>query len=121
MPHNIAVSEDGSHIVVTVTGNVTRESAILFNTDAILACTRAGLNRILVDLIDARNVENPTENYLFANRDVFTLEIDLTNRVALLVSPGDHSHDFVETVSKNAGLNVTLFRDRVEALAFLRA
>jgi hypothetical protein len=39
--------------------------------------------------------------------------------VALLVDPEDHSHDFVETVGRNAGLNVTLFRDRDAAKQYL--
>ena len=40
-------------------------------------------------------------------------------RVALLVSPGDHSHDFVETAARNAYLDVTLFRDKDAAVRHL--
>jgi hypothetical protein len=39
--------------------------------------------------------------------------------VAVVVAQGDHSHDFIETVARNSGLNVKLFTDRVEAMAFL--
>ena len=46
-------------------------------------------------------------------------DIDRNARVAVLRSPGDHSHDFIETVSRNAGLHVKLFTDRAKALAHL--
>jgi hypothetical protein len=38
-------------------------------------------------------------------------EIDPSSRVAILVGTVDHSHDFVETVSKNAGQDVAPFTD----------
>lgn len=40
-------------------------------------------------------------------------------RVAGLISPGDHSHDFVETVSMNAGMFLKLFTDITEARNYL--
>ena len=45
--------------------------------------------------------------------------IDIQAKVATLVSPNDHSHDFMETVSRNAGLQVRIFTDPVEAKQFL--
>jgi hypothetical protein len=50
-----------------------------------------------------------------------TPEIDKTALVAVLVRPDDHSHDFVETVARNSGLRVTLFRDRERAEDHLRS
>jgi len=41
--------------------------------------------------------------------------------VAVLVSPNDHSHDFMETVSHNAGLNVAFFADLEQAERHLRS
>jgi hypothetical protein len=40
-------------------------------------------------------------------------------RVAVLVRPEDHSHDFAETVTKNAGQDITIFRDREAAINHL--
>ncbi len=45
--------------------------------------------------------------------------IDKYAHVAVLVSPDDHSHDFVEVVARNSGLNVTLFRDLAAAIKHL--
>jgi hypothetical protein len=33
-------------------------------------------------------------------------------RTAMLVSPNDHSHDFIEALFRDSGADVTLFHDR---------
>lgn len=80
-----------------------------------------GINRYFVDMTEARNAERVVGNYEFAHEDMRrdqSIEKDV--RVAILVSPEDHSHDFVETALRNAGHNVTLFRDRELALRHLQ-
>jgi hypothetical protein len=81
---------------------------------------KLGIRRYLVDLRKSRNVESLLDGYQFAYQDMPQQpEIDRSARVAILVSPGDHSHDFIETVSRNSGLDVTLFRDYEQAIAHL--
>jgi hypothetical protein len=76
-----------------------------------------GIRRHLVDLTDSKNADSVLGNYNFAYEDMKQTEgIDAGVRVAVLVSPEDHSHDFVVTASQNAGLCVTLFRDRELAI-----
>jgi len=59
-------------------------------------------------------------NYDFACSDMKKTEgIDLYARAPILVSPGDHSHDFIETVALNAGLNVRIFTGPELAREFL--
>lgn len=71
------------------------------------------MNRYLVDVTESRNVDSDSNNYKFAYEDILINPgIDRNAHVALLVDPRDHSHDFFETVARNAGLDVTLFRDR---------
>ncbi|MBW1814413.1 MAG: hypothetical protein JRJ39_12290 [Deltaproteobacteria bacterium] len=63
---------------------------------------KLGINRYLVDVTESRNTDSVMESYDFAYEDMKNTEgIDLYARVALLVSPGDHSHDFIETVTTN--------------------
>ena len=79
-----------------------------------------GISRYLVEATEAVNVDSTLENYSFAYTDMQTpTGINKAAIVALLVSPDDHSHDFIETVSRNAGLNVTIFRDRELAIHHL--
>jgi hypothetical protein len=47
------------------------------------------------------------------------LNLDRAARVAILVRPDDISHNFVETVSRNAGYNVRVFRERKAAIDWL--
>ncbi len=101
------------YIYMKVTGEVDRHSAMINNIQAHRIGKELGIKKYLVDLTEARNTESISDNYQFAYNDMQgTPDIDRSAMVAILVSPEDHSHDFVETVSRNAGLNITLFSDR---------
>jgi hypothetical protein len=121
MPHKIYISEDSSYIILEVEGEVTRANAMEFNIEAHGLGRKVGINKYLVNMINARNVDSTINNYLFTYNDMKEAsEIDLTAVVAAVVSPEDHSHDFIETLAKNSGLNLTLFRSLDEALEYLK-
>lgn len=120
MDYRIIPSEDRKYIILKIIGNISRESAMRCNVEAHGMGKRLGINRFLTDLTESRNVESTFENYKFAYQDMKqNAEIDRHARVAVLVDPEDHSHDFIETVARNSGLNVTLFRDRKQAMDHL--
>lgn len=121
MDYHISVSSDGHFVIFKVTGNITRQTIMPGIVAAHGRGNELGLDRYLTDVTEASNVETVTENYTFAYSDIRTTEgIDKYARIAVLVAPDDHSHDFVETVARNAGLNFRLFRDREQAEDFLR-
>jgi len=120
MNYTITPSSDGKFIVVRVRGNITRQIAMQFNVEAHALGRQLGIIRYLVDATGARNTETTIDNYEFAYSDMRNTEgIDHSARVAALVDPNDHSHDFIETVSRNAGQNVRIFRDHDQAMRFL--
>lgn len=120
MSCTIAPSEDGKYIVLTVKGQITRKTALQQNLEAHALGKKLGVNRYLVDVTEAKNTDSVKNNYDFAYTDMSTTEgIDKTARVATLVRSGDHSHDFIETVTRNSGLNVTLFTDLNMAVQYL--
>ncbi len=122
MLSRISLSDDSSYIILEVTGEITRESALTDNIDAQKLGKEKGLRKYLVDCTNARNVDSVFNNYQFSYYDMrHTPGIDITMIVAVLVSPEDHSHDFVETAARNSGLNFTLFRDREKAIEFLKS
>jgi hypothetical protein len=122
MEYSITVSVDRTHILLKVRGDMTRRTAMSLNLEAHALGRKINVRRYLVDVTEARNTESEIENYKFAYADMLNTEgIDREARVAMLVSPDDHSHDFVETVAINAGLNVRRFADREAALRFLTA
>ena len=79
-----------------------------------------GIHNFLVDVTNARNIDSAMGTHKFAYSDMKTTEgVDRLARVAGLISPGDHSHDFVETVSYNAGMFLKLFTDLDKAIEYL--
>lgn len=103
---HLACSPDGKYIHLEISGALTRRLALEYILAAQNVGREQGLNRYLIDLTRSRNVDTTLNTYHFAYRDLRqTPGIDRTARMALLVSPGDYSHDFFETVAQNAGLD----------------
>ncbi len=120
MDYTISVSGEGKYILLKVKGDITRQSAMEMNLEAHALGRKMGIRNYLVDVTESRNVDSVVENYEFAYVDMRKMEgIDRLARVATVVSPGDHSHDFMKIVASNAGLNVNLFTDMEEAKQFL--
>jgi hypothetical protein len=118
--YTITPSVDGSFITIKVRGDITRQAAAQMNLEAHALGEQLKVNRYLVDVTEARNVDLANDDYQFANVDMKNMDgIDKSAFVATVVSPGDHSHDFMETVCRNAGLNVRIFTDLAEAIRFL--
>ena len=120
MSYSITPSEDGKYIILKHWGEINSELAMKRNLEAHALGAKLGISRHLVDVTEARNVDSATKTYKFAYEDMKDPSgIDKKARIAVLVSPEDHSHDFVETVTRNAGQDVTLFRDRELAIRHL--
>jgi hypothetical protein len=119
---SIVPSSDRRYIILRVVGNYIRERAMTNIIEAHAMGRELGIHRYLVDMTESRNAESVLTNYEFARKEIWAApEIDKTALVAVLVSPEDHSHDFVETVARNTGLRVTIFRDRARAEQHLTA
>ena len=122
MNYSIKVSDSGDYIIIDVHGDVNSEIAMKYTTESHKLGNELGIMRFLVDLRKATNVQMVGDNYHFVHQDIAKAPaIDRRAKVAFLVSKEDHSHDFVETVLRNSGHNVTLFRDIDEALSHLLA
>jgi len=120
MHYEICPAEDDAYITLVVKGEINRKIAMQQNLQAHALGRRLGINRYLVDMTEARNTDTTLDQYQFAYKDMHeTPGIDVKARVAVVVAQGDHSHDFIETVARNSGLNVKMFTERVAAMAFL--
>jgi len=113
-------NESDKYITMKIIGEINRKIALEYDLEAHALGDKLGINRYLMDLTECKNTETVIDNYSFAYEDVREKKLDKASIVVLLVAPDDHSHDFIETVSKNAGLNVTLFRDRAEAERYIK-
>lgn len=116
----VKASEDRKFIFQVITGDLTAKLMLAYNLKSHSLGRELGINRYLVDVTRARNVDPPTKIFNYARYDLKnTPGIDLSARIATLVSPGDISHNFVETVSRDSGLDVTHFTDRFQAIRHL--
>jgi hypothetical protein len=121
MEFTLAPSEDGQYIVTTVRGEVTRETAAQFIAASFDEGSRLGLGCHLVDLTNARNTDSVAEIVRFQFDDVQGIESLHANVcVALLVEPGDRSHDFYVALAKSTGGVINLFWDLDDAVSYLR-
>ncbi len=121
MTYTITPSADGKYIIVKVSGETTSQSAMKQNIEAHVLGKKLGISRYLVDATAARNLNTVTQDYLLAHEDMMkTTDVDRNARGAILVSPEDHSHDFIETMSKNAGLDTKHLRDHELAIQHLQ-
>ena len=120
MSERISLSDDSTYIILEITGEINRQCAMQYNLEAHKLGKERGIRKYLVDLTNARNVDTVLNNYQFAYKDMKHTEgIDVTAIVAAVVAPEDHSHDFIETAFRNSGLNLTLFRDKQNAIDYL--
>lgn len=120
MEYTITLSKDMTYIVQCMQGEFTAKAAMAVAEESHEKGRSLGINHYLVDARGARNVDSTIKNYEFAYTEVDPAKIDRTAVVALLVGADDTSHDFVETVLRNAGYNVTLFRNLRQAERHLR-
>jgi hypothetical protein len=124
MPHRIFAADDASYVILEEVGDITRQSQLQHNQEAHEFARKIGTRKFLVDVTNARNRDSIGENYQFAYTDLENLRntnaIERGERVAILASPGDDSHDFAVTVMVNSGSDVKLFNDRDSAIDFLK-
>ena len=120
MSYKIYLSENGKYIVSQYRGEINSELAMQRVREAHKLGDELGITLHLVDLTAARSGDSVTQAYKYAYEDMQTPPgINREVRVVMLVSPEDHSHDFIETVLRNPGHDVTLFRDRELAIQYL--
>jgi hypothetical protein len=120
MKYTIRPSEDRRYVLLKIEGNFTAREMMACVVESHSVGKELGVRNYLVDVRKAKNVDTALGNREFAYSDMKQTEgVDPHARVAGLVSPGDHSHDFVATVSANAGMSLKLFTDFDEAICYL--
>ena len=120
VPYTISPAPGGNYIMVEIEGEITRDLAYKHVVDAHAAGDKLGIRCFLFDVTKARNVESVLGNFKMTHEDTRLLPAKARRAcIAVLVDPHDDSHDFNETLAQNAGLDVTMFRERDKAIAHL--
>ncbi len=77
------------------------------------------LNGYLIDVRDVASGFSPTQHYQIAYHEGRKMGFIPGSRIALLVSAGDPTRDFVEIVVQNAGFECQRFEEESEAIEWL--
>jgi len=115
----VQIDDSGPFVRVTIEGEVSAEMARDFSLAANAEGAKLAKERYLFDARQSRNMLSAADNYYFAYHDMNEMKLNRAARSAILVAADDTSHNFVETVSQNAGFNVRIFTDEPTALAWL--
>jgi hypothetical protein len=118
MSYTIQPSVDGKYVIVTQTGDITAETAAESKHASSELGRVLGINCYLVDVTEARNTERVLGNVHVTKQEAPSA-VESGVCYAVLVTPGDHSHDFSVAFAQSQGIDTTLFDDRDEAVAHL--
>ncbi len=119
MKYHISLSTNKRFVCTKIIGLVNSPSLLECLLAAQQVAQQTEITRHLLDLTEARNHLSTLENYHFAYHDMNRSDIDRLGRVALIVAPDDHTHDFFETLLRNNGRDVTLFTNCEDAERYL--
>jgi hypothetical protein len=118
--YTIKPVDSGDYILIEVEGDMTRAVGKEVIDKAHRLARELGIEKFFMDLTKAVNRDTSIEQFQFANSDMReSKEFNRFAKCAGLVAAHDHSHDFVETVIRNIGINFRLFRNRQQAMEFI--
>lgn len=119
MDFDLTLAPDRTYAVLTNYNDVTHALAIERQRAMQAFATAHGVSRFLIDTRERRFVGGTLDLYTFARSTLPKEGFDRTWKVALVTSPDDDSHDFLETASQNVGYQVMVFKNSDDAMAWL--
>jgi hypothetical protein len=120
MNFELCLATDGGHAIMTNHADVTHSSAIQHQRAMQAFADEHKVTRFLIDTRGKRFVGGPVELYTFVRNTLPAEGYDRHWHVALVTSPDDNSHDFLETVCHNVGYHVMVFKNFTSAQDWLR-
>jgi len=121
MPYSISLAENDTILVVKISSPSDTCTAFDYANEIHDYMVKMGIKKLLVDCTECELVSTITGIYKLAYDDLNKLsDFQYKARTALLVSSDDHSRDFMETVFINTGHILRLFRNREQAMEYLK-
>lgn len=118
MAYTVELVKDAKYVSVVLTGKVTRNDVENARDEANLALTANGWNRLLVDVTRGNRKLSVAEDFEFTSEHQSSFPVGV--RMALVVRPDELEYfRFTENVAQNRGVNMKLFRDKIQALNWL--
>jgi len=121
MPYSMSLTENDTIIVIRIFGTADVQRSFDYAKEVHDYALKAGIKKLLIDCTESKNIDTISNIYRFAYEYMGKLsDFCLQMRIALWVSPDDHSRDFMETVFINSGYKIKLFRNREKAMEYLK-
>jgi hypothetical protein len=121
MPYSMSLTENDTIIVIKIFGIADVQKSFDYAKEIHDYAFKVGIKKLLIDCTESENTDTVTNIYRFAYEYMGKLsDFCFQIRIALWVSPDDHSHDFMETVFINTGYRIKLFRNREKAMEYLK-
>lgn len=121
MDYEVSISECKRWVETKVSCEIHLESALKFITAAAQVAEDHGVECFLFDVRGSSNIMSPLDDYRITRHHLPGLGFTGVSRVALLVSPGDTTHDFFEVTARNVGHIWRVFDDEQTAVEWLKA
>jgi len=114
MSYEVKVSEDEVFVWQIPHEDMTMQLACEIGHKAVHLARAENINNFLVDVRGIKNIDEPSVSYDFAYNEASKVGYQRTDLIAIVIDPDDTSHNFIETVSLNAGYCVKMFT-RIQA------
>ena len=118
---NLSLSEDGTYIIQRMDVPVSNEVALQRASAAAEFANERGVFRLLSDVRGVPYTGTPFTHYEFAYMMKSVVPTGHALKVAVVASPGDDSHDYLQIAAQTAHYNLRVFKDYEEAVRWLKA
>ena len=112
MEFKISIVEDEKYLIIDVFEAITGEVETKMIQQTAKAMKDHHIKNVLADVRKVRNIANVPDKYDLAYSEAKRIGFPEDAQVAILVSPDDRSHDFIETVFRNVGYACRIFQDK---------
>ena len=119
LKYTLSISEKRTYVRVRVHEPLTMELVLEILSDTSASARVEGIKGLLFDAREVVSLLGPMASYEIAYTRLEQLGFPRNCLWAILVAPNDDSHDFMETVARNAGYRCRLFSDEQETMAWL--
>ena len=118
MDYTTRLAANRIYVETRIYSPVTKELALKSQTDANDLAAKHDLTRFLVDVRGISTQTGALGDILVAE-ELPKTGLPLSSRIAILVSPDDDQHDFIETAAQNRGIILQVFKHDGDAIAWL--
>jgi hypothetical protein len=115
MKYEVRLADRGTYVMVRPSETTNWQDIVEHLSEATKISSTHNLRSFLIDVRGVESGFSTLEHYQIAHYEGRKLGFEAGSRIAVLVSPGDHSRDFVKTVVQNAGYSCELFDEESAA------